>query len=385
MLALAVVLPLISLPFEYAGEVLSRRNGLSRQTTGGWLADQAKARAIGLVLGGLIALGLLGLGRLWPNWWPVPAWGGAMVVSVALSVLFPVLLLPLFMKSEPLSDGPMADALWETVRTSGVPVKEMRLLHMGEKTSAANAMVAGLGPTLRVYVGDTIAEGEDAEEGLTDTRLVLAHELGHHAHGDVWRLLGITALTLAAGMAGAWLAVRELSPDGPGHLTSLPSLVLGLTLGSALVSPLGAAYSRALERRADAYAVDVTGQGERYARHVRAAGRPEPDGAGAAPAVARADGLASHAGRADRHRPRPRAVAGQPGNRAGIDCAGTKQRSDAVRNQCSGRGSRGTYASGSHDRWRTRCGAGDRARKPERRGREDHDHTQPRRCPGRAR
>ena len=109
-LALAVVLPLISLPFEYAGEVLSRRNGLSRQTTGGWLADQAKARAIGLVLGGLIALGLLGLGRLWPNWWPVPAWGGAMVVSVALSVLFPVLLLPLFMKSEPLSDGPMADS-----------------------------------------------------------------------------------------------------------------------------------------------------------------------------------------------------------------------------------------------------------------------------------
>ena len=32
---------------------------------------------------------------------------------------------------------------------------------MGEKTSAANAMVAGLGPTLRVYVGDTItAEAE---------------------------------------------------------------------------------------------------------------------------------------------------------------------------------------------------------------------------------
>jgi STE24 endopeptidase len=149
-----------------------------------------------------------------------------MVVSVALSVLFPVLLLPLFMKSEPLSDGPMADELWATVRSSGVPVKEMRLLHMGEKTSAANAMVAGLGPTLRVYVGDTIAEGEDAEEGLTDTRLVLAHELGHHAHGDVWRLLGITALTLAAGMAGAWLGVRELSPDGPGHLTSLPSLAV---------------------------------------------------------------------------------------------------------------------------------------------------------------
>src|SRR4029078_10594605 len=74
--ALAIVLPLISLPFGYAGEVLSRRNGLSRQTTGGWLVDQAKARAIGLVLGGLIALGLLGLGRVGAALGAGPALGG---------------------------------------------------------------------------------------------------------------------------------------------------------------------------------------------------------------------------------------------------------------------------------------------------------------------
>ncbi|MDX6594338.1 MAG: endopeptidase [Gaiellales bacterium] len=264
--ALAIVLPAISLPFSYAGYRLSRLHGMSRQTIRGWLADQAKARMLGLLLGGSAALGMLAAQRLSEDWWPVPAWVAAMVLVVALSVLWPVLLLPLFLKSEPLADGPLADELWQTVRDTGVPVREMRLLHMGEKTSAANAMVAGLGPTLRVYVGDTIADGEDQETALTDTRLVLAHELGHHARRDVWRMLGWTAISMAVGLAGAWLAVRELSPDGPGHLTALPALVLGFSLATAVIGPIGAAYSRRRERAADAYAVDVTGEGDRYAQ-----------------------------------------------------------------------------------------------------------------------
>src|SRR5204863_8547176 len=141
------------------------------------------------------------------------AWAAAVALSALLAVAWPVLLLPLFLKSEPLAEGRLADELWRTARAAGVRVRELRLLHMGDKTSAANAMVAGLGPTLRVYVGDTIAEGVDAEEGITDTRLVLAHELGHHAHRDVWRLIAWTAVALAAGTAGGWLAVRELAAD----------------------------------------------------------------------------------------------------------------------------------------------------------------------------
>jgi STE24 endopeptidase len=263
--ALAIALPLISLPFGYAGHVLSKHNGLSRQTTGGWLADQVKARLIGLVLGGVVALVLLACQRISPDLWLLPAWLAAVALSVALSILWPVMLLPLFLRSEPLAEGELAEAMWDTIRSTGVRVRELRLLHMGEKTSAANAMVAGLGPTLRVYVGDTIAEGSDASTAIGDTRLVLAHELGHHVANDVWRLLAWSAVALAAGMAGAWAAVRWLAPDGPGHLTALPALVLGFAVTSSIVSPFGAIYSRSRERAADGYAVTVTGQGERYA------------------------------------------------------------------------------------------------------------------------
>src|SRR5262249_55358124 len=128
--ALVIVLPLISLPFGYAGHVLSRRNGLSRQTAAGWLGGQAKARMIGLGLGGAVAVGLLACQRLSPDWWVIPAWAGAVALSVALSILWPVLLLPLFLRSEPLVEGRLAEELWGTIRTTGVAVKELRLLHM---------------------------------------------------------------------------------------------------------------------------------------------------------------------------------------------------------------------------------------------------------------
>ena len=265
--AALIVLPtLVSLPFGLARYRLSRRNGLSRQTVGGWLADRAKGLAVGLALGIPAGLAVLGLQRAFPHWWPVPAWAGALLLSAALAVLFPVLLLPLFLKSRPIGEGPVADEVWGLVRRSGVDIREVRELLMSEKTSESNAMVAGMGPTRRVYVGDTLAEGvEDEKQVLGELRVVLAHELGHQKHHDMWRLLCWSAVSLAIGLAGAWVAVETLAPDGAGHLTSLPALMLGLSIGSALVSPAGNWYSRRREWAADRYAIELTGEGPLFA------------------------------------------------------------------------------------------------------------------------
>jgi STE24 endopeptidase len=266
---LAAGLFLLGLPFGVAGYRLSRRYGLSRQTFAGWLADRAKGAGVGLVLGGAAALGLIGIQRAAGGWWPLPAWLAAVAFTGLLAALWPVLLLPLFLRSEPMAAGRLADELWETARRARVHVRELRLLRMGEKTAAANAMVAGLGPTVRIYVSDTLAEpeaDEDEDGALARTRVVLAHELGHHVHRDVWRLLVLSAGTMGAGIAGAWAGVEWLAPHGAGHLSSLPAAVLGFSLASAAVSPLAAAYSRRRERAADAYAADLAGEGETFAR-----------------------------------------------------------------------------------------------------------------------
>ena len=54
---------------------------------------------------------------------------------------------------------------------------------LGEKTRKANAALAGLGGTRRILVSDTmLAEYSDEE-----IEVVLAHELAHHVHGDIWK------------------------------------------------------------------------------------------------------------------------------------------------------------------------------------------------------
>ncbi len=260
---------LLGLPFGLAGYRLSRAHGLSRQTPGGWFADRLKGAGIGLVLGAVAAAGLLGIQRAAGHWWPLPAWAAIVAFSAVLAALWPVLLLPIFLRSEPMAAGELADALWDTARRANVHVRDMRLLKMGEKTAAANAMVAGLGPTVRIYVSDTLAETEEGEDevgALARTRVVLAHELGHHVHRDMWRLMAVSAASLAVGILGAWAAVAVLAPDGSGHLSALPAVVLGFSLASAAVSPLVAAYSRRRERAADAYAAQLAGEGETFAR-----------------------------------------------------------------------------------------------------------------------
>ena len=270
--ALVLLVPglfLLGLPFGLAGYRLSRAHGLSRQTTGGWFADRLKGAGIGLVLGTVAAAALLGIQRAAGDWWPLPAWIAIVAFSAVLAALWPVLLLPIFLRSEPMAAGELADALWDTASRANVHVRDMRLLRMGEKTAAANAMVAGLGPTVRIYVSDTLAETEDGEDGdgaLARTRVVLAHELGHHVHRDMWRLMAVSSASLAVGILGAWGAVAAFAPDGAGHLSTLPAVVLGFTLASTVVSPLVAAYSRRRERAADAYAARLAGEGETFAR-----------------------------------------------------------------------------------------------------------------------
>jgi STE24 endopeptidase len=266
LLALGLGLPLLSLPFGLLRHRLSVGWGISRQTWAGWVADWLKGVALGLLLGASAAAAVVGFQRLTETWWPLLVWIGAVLLSAALSVLFPVLLLPIFLRSEPMPAGRLRDAMAEMVARAGVTVREIRLLHMGEKTSAANAMVAGLGPTRRIYIGDTLSAGAPDDDAVAETQLVLAHELGHQVHGDPWRLLAWSAASTAAGILGGWVGVELLSPDGPGRVTALPALVLGFSVASAAASPLGAAYSRRRERAADAYAVRVTGEGERFAR-----------------------------------------------------------------------------------------------------------------------
>ena len=264
------------LPLGVAGLRASRRAGLSRQDRRSWLADRAKGWLLAAVLGLPVAAAVVWLQRALSDAWPAAAWAGSLVLSLLLALAFPVLLLPLFLPSEALPPGPLRTVVDDVVARSGLAVRDVRLLRLGRKTSGSNAAVVGIGPTRRILVGDTLAgldgapaDDEPGRERLDETAAVLAHELAHHRHGDVWRGLAVEATTSLAVLwaAAALLAVApaSLAHGGAGDPASLPALALALGLASAPAGLVGAWHSRRRERAADRYAVALAG-GEPFAR-----------------------------------------------------------------------------------------------------------------------
>jgi Zn-dependent protease with chaperone function len=100
--------------------------------------------------------------------------------------------------------------------------------------------------------------------------------LAHHAHHDLWRALGLNAAVLCGALWASDAAVRWAGPSlglaGPGDMAALP--LLALVAGAAWLSgtPLRHAQSRRQERRADLFALAVTGQAEAFAAAVKRLG-----------------------------------------------------------------------------------------------------------------
>ena len=73
----------------------------------------------------------------------------------------------------------------------------------GDETPQAHAALAGLGRTRQILLSDTLVDTLRDDE----VEVVVAHELGHHVHGDVWR-----AAALAPGGAPADLRCSRAGP-----------------------------------------------------------------------------------------------------------------------------------------------------------------------------
>jgi len=181
---------------------LQRRFGLLHEAFGGWLADRLKAMLIGGALG-LAAVELVyALLELTPLWWLVAA-SVFFAARIALTAVLPVWIVPLFYRLVPLADDGLRERLLALARRAGVDAIGVFVADQSKKSRTANAAVVGLGRTRRIILFDTLLADFPPEE----IESVLAHELGHHVHGDIRRgLLLQGVLTLVS----FWLAALGL-------------------------------------------------------------------------------------------------------------------------------------------------------------------------------
>ena len=272
-LASAAVLGWIAnLPLAYfAGHRVERHFGLTKQTTRGWLADELKGLGLGLALQVPLSSAAYAIIRRRPrDWWLILS-AATVPLAVLASNLAPVVILPLFNRFDPLrdQDPALADRVLALADRAGVNVADVFRMDMSRQSEKPNAFFAGLGPSKRIVLGDTLLNQFTGAE----VEGIVAHELGHQVHGDIWRLI---ALGGGLGFSTAFLASRLAPPliaatadrtgvDDLGDEASLPLLTIVLTAIGFLAAPVQAAHNRAIERRTDRFALALTGDGPSYA------------------------------------------------------------------------------------------------------------------------
>lgn len=277
-----VAVPLLALGLLLAGRLLTLplgllmrrqdlRAGLTHQGLGGWAADQLTSLAVSWVVTSLLLLVAVGLARRSPRWWFAWAGGAALVLTLAGSFLYPLLVEPLFNHFTPLPAGPFRQSVFRLADREGVHIRDVLVADASRRTTTVNAYVSGFGSTRRVVVYDNLLH----DMSPAQARVVIAHELGHAKHNDV--LLGTTlgAVGTVAGVAvlallldSAWLR-RRAGVAGPGDPAVVAAVLALVALGGFLVSPLDNGVSRAIEARADVTALETTHESTVFVRMQR--------------------------------------------------------------------------------------------------------------------
>jgi len=251
----SLVLSAAGLPFGIYGLYLDRSYGLSRMTLGAYLQEYLKSSLLSL-----IAYGLSGSFVAWavvrfPRTWHLVAAAGFLAASVLVSMVFPILIDPMFNRFHPLPEGAILSDVRDLAEQAGMRVDKVLVMEASVKTSRTNAYFAGLGATKRIVLYDTLLDSQTREQ----VRLVVAHELGHWRYGHL--LKGV--LASAAGVFLALVAFKSQVPGVPVSSHRVLEQLLALLFVFAILSgyvltPASNSVSRRFEAQADAYSLSLT-------------------------------------------------------------------------------------------------------------------------------
>lgn len=257
---------LVSLPLGYYSDfVVEHRFKLSNQTLGAWLVYQVKTWLIGGVIGAIVLGGLYAAMWYAGRWWGVYVWIGVMLLSVGLAKIFPLVIVPMFYPSKPLERPSLTQRLKELAGGAGMTITGIYSLGLSKDTKKANAMLAGLGSSRRVYLSDTLLESFDDDQIC----VVFAHELGHHIRGHIWKLIGMSAVVSSLMVTLIWWRLNPFAGSGdPGDwsaaVAALSQIMLITSLFPLVSSPVTNAVSRRFERQCDSDALRLTDKSDAY-------------------------------------------------------------------------------------------------------------------------
>lgn len=268
----------LDLPFSlYSTFGIEERFGFNRTTPATFVLDRLKGLGLLIVIGGpLFAVVLWFFDSAGPHAW-LYAWALLTAVQLVMTVVAPVLLLPLFNKFEPLEEGELRHGIAEYAREQGFLLRGIFKIDGSRRSSKSNAYFTGLGRWKRIALFDTLIEKHSVPELLA----VLAHEIGHYKLGHIWKYMLISVAT-----NGLLFFLLSLFIERPGlyeafglHYEPIQGsypIYAGFVFFGFLFAPVqrllaigGNCLSRHYEFAADAFAARTTGTPEAFIKALK--------------------------------------------------------------------------------------------------------------------
>jgi STE24 endopeptidase len=259
--SVVLIVSLVDLPIEWHRQFrVEQAFGFNRMTPALFLADTVKSIGLSVAIGlPLLALILTLMQVTGPYWW-VYVWLVWCGFTLLLTVLFPIVIAPLFNRFTPLADSELLQRIQALLGRTGFHTSGVYTMDGSRRSAHGNAYFTGLGSAKRIVFFDTLLERLQP----TEIEAVLAHELGHFRLRHVRKrlLLGFAASFLVLFVL-SWLMQRAWFYQGLGVQPLLQSrndgvaivlFILVMPVFTFLLAPLASLLSRRHEFAADEFA-----------------------------------------------------------------------------------------------------------------------------------
>ena len=252
----------LELPFSYFNAFsLEEKFGFNRLTPKTFILDEAKSLALTAAIAVPALYAMFALLRALPDSWWLFAWVAFMGLTLAMTVIYPTVIAPMFNKFTPMTEGDTKSRMEALLEKCGFESKGLYVMDASTRSTHGNAYFSGLGKAKRIVFFDTLLEKHSLEE----IESILAHELGHFKYGHVRQMILQSAIVAFVCFAALYWAFSSGDftgwfglPNDPGIV--LTALMLAQEPIAHLLKPLLSGRSRKAEFEADDFARQIVGK-----------------------------------------------------------------------------------------------------------------------------
>lgn len=257
-LGMLLINSLVMLPFGWIAKFkIDAQYGFNRSSTAQFVKDTLISTLLTIVIGSVIVWIISMIITSSTLWW---LWSFSFIfaVVVALNMFFPTIRALFFDKVTPLENSELREKIEELMAKTGFVSSGVFVSDASKRDARLNAYFGGLGKTKRVVLFDTLIEKLSPSELLA----VLGHELGHFAHGDLYKNIAMVGAMLF-GMFALFgnlpeSLYLELGVAKSPHVIMM-LFVLLLPMVSFVIMPLMGMMSRHNEYEADRTGAELGG------------------------------------------------------------------------------------------------------------------------------